>query len=179
MRASSVLVSLVAGALAMACAPAMTLHRFGPETVEVEVGVEGYAGDHVWAVASVDGIRDYDAETGRGPQVEIRLRLENRSRGDVALEPRSIALVSADLRSIGRAEVEPEPRPLAAGETADYFLVFPFPRDVSPWDYDLRRLDLSWALDFGADLVRSRARFTLTDPIHDPGLERHYHPHGY
>lgn len=146
------------------CAPAHYIHRYGPEQVDVQVDVYGYAGEHVWCSASVIGIRRPDPAQGRGAEVEMALRLENRSRQAVALEPRTIWLVSADLRAIGRAEVTPEPSVLAAGELAEYRILFPFGWDESPLEYDLSQLDLSWAVDFGVEIVRSRAEFILVDP---------------
>ncbi len=163
---------VLAALLAPACAPVMYVHKFGPERVQVQVDLEEYAGAHVWSSISVAGIRRPDPKSARGSQVEVRMRIENRSREAVALEPRTISLSSADLRSIGRAIVTPEPEPLAAGAAGEYLIVFPFPDGETPWEYDLRRVSLSWALRLGADVVRRRAEFVLRDPLHGSGLEQ-------
>ena len=170
---------LLVGSLAAACAPSMYIFKFSPEQVEGQVDAYGEVGEHVWSSASVIGIRQPKPESGQRPQVELTLRIENRTRSSISLDPRSIVLASADPLSIGRVVVTPEPELLAPGEAADYLLEFPFSVDETPWSYDLRRLDLSWSIDFGTDVLRTRARFVQYDPVYDPELTQRHYPNRY
>lgn len=127
-------------------------HRFTPAPVDVDLSLDQAGVDaRARGLVTVVGIRKPD--DGRGAVVEVRLRVENLGSQPVELVADSLALVSADLREMGRPAVAPEPAPIGQGEQGTYQVEFELPDGKTPRDYDLQGLNLKFEVDYGDQRV--------------------------
>jgi len=164
--------ALLAGALLAGCSNPWYIHRFAPNPIEAAAVVEAPGEGEVRTTATFHGFRQPVPSEGQGARAELHLRIENDSDRELWLDPESVALSSVDSLTIGDvARIEPPPRPIPRGGTADYEVVLPLKYGRTPWDYDLRRMSLTWLVDFGDERIRQRAQFVQFDPIYDPSAE--------
>ena len=147
-------------------------YRFSPAPLEAQVTSEADPSAQVRALVSVIGISR--ATEGRPDAVEVRMRLENIGRQPATLIEDSLSLVSADLESFGKASVHPTvDRTVPPGATKVFDISFPLPESHQPKDYNLRGLNLRWALSFAGREVTTGATFQRDETVHaynDPNV---------
>jgi hypothetical protein len=122
---------------------------FVPAPLEVRIGDGEDPTGLARALLAVQGVRRPVAEQGQPARFELKLRFENIGATPLEIEPDSFELVSADLQPCGAAQlVQTIDHPLAAGEAIDLDLFVPLPAGKTIDDFDLRGLNLTWAVRF-------------------------------
>jgi hypothetical protein len=150
--------------------------RFEPNPLDVSLSQDEGGAPLGRALISVRAIREVEGD-GEGHELPIVLRLDNQGSAPVVLLADEVELVDAGLDNLPAPRVERrgspsgEPFSVAAGETAVFDLVFPFPQDRDPDDYDFQGLNLRWALHSGERTVHVSSSFER--------MERYYQPYGY
>jgi hypothetical protein len=156
--------------------------RFEPNPLDVSLA-QGEGGPPLGrALVSVRGIREVEDGQGNddGHELAVVLRLDNESGAPVELLTEECEVVDASLDTLAPPHVarrgphEGDPLAIAAGETAVFDLVFPFPPDSSPGDYDLQGLNLRWAVRSGERTVHVSSTFERIKPVYQP-----YYGYGY
>lgn len=125
-------------------------YRFDTHPAEVVAGGPEEA-DGARALFRVVGVRRADEERGRGPEVEVRVRLEARGGEALRLDTETLSLVSGDLTELGPPRVDPAgPVEVSPGGSAKWTLSFPLPEDRSPSELELDGMLLRVTLVEGA-----------------------------
>jgi hypothetical protein len=131
-------------------------YRFSPAPLEAQVTSQADPDAQVRALVTVRGVSR--AKEGRPDAVEVRMRLENLGRKAATLVEQSLSLVTADLDSFGRPEVQAE-RGLTVEPGASKL--------------NLRGLNLRWGLSFAGREVTTGASFQRDVPVRaysEPGM---------
>lgn len=152
-------VAAIAAAVLASCTTFYDIH-YVPAPIEARIADDTSTDAVARALVSVSGVRRPDGEHGQPARFELRMRIENLGAKSLSIEPASFELVSADLQPFGAPQFQPVPdHALGANESIAFDLAFPVPDARSIDDYDLRGLNLKWAVRMGDKRVISGVSF--------------------
>jgi hypothetical protein len=158
-RAWTPAVAAIAAAVLASCSTFYDIH-FVPAPIEARIADDTSADAVARALVSVSGVRRPDSEHRQPARFELRMRIENLGKQALEIEPDSFELVSADLQPFGAPQFQPVPdRALGPNESIAFDLAFPVPDGSSIDNYDLRGLNLKWAVRMGDKRVISGVSF--------------------
>ena len=153
--------------LSAGCAPQpyVTGYTFypQPETIEVAHRAGGAVQTPATVLVTVLGVRRADPSRQLPYSVAVRLRIENNGPGQVALDPRTLELVTGTLRHFPPPLTRPDrPVLLSPGQRQDIDASFPLPDNAQPGDFNLNHLRLKWRIDIDGHPVAQAAFFDRT-----------------
>lgn len=131
------------------CSVYRSSYQYWPRPLEAQV-VLGDETVGARVLLAVVGVRRKDKESGRPSEVEVRLRLENRTDRSIQLDEGSLLLVAADLYVFPSPRCESEKTlKVDGGEAETFRFFFSVPEDRT-WDrdLDLEGLNLRWSVLF-------------------------------
>jgi hypothetical protein len=139
---------------------------FVPAPLEVRIGDGEDPSGLARALVVVQGVRRPDAELAQPARFELKMHFENIGNTPLEIEPESFELVSADLQPCGTPRlVQVLDHALAAGEAFDFDLFVPLPEGKTVDDFDLRGLNLNWAVRFGSRRIVTGVSFQRYIPM--------------
>jgi hypothetical protein len=153
------MLAVLAGAM-IGCATYDRRYQYLPRPLDVPVAMAGRDDRAATVLVTVAGVRKPDVEAGIPASVEVRLRVENHSDADVALEPATFKLFTAGLEEFPPPVVPGGTLVVAPGETGSLVAYFPFPGGAVPGAYDLDGLNARWTLAVGDAPTTASATFT-------------------
>lgn len=150
--------------------PYYSEYAFQPQPAVVQVFQRGDTKSPVATVlASVIGIHRGDADHGRPPTIDLRLRFENNGQAPITFDPSTLDLVTGTLFPFSRPRVNPPmPIDLPPGQRAEVTASFPFPPNTSPENLNLNNLRLRWMVRVNNFSVPQTALFERAGGAYAP-----------
>jgi hypothetical protein len=152
------LVGLLAG-----CSAYDSRYEFGPRPLEFGHSLPGMPDRAASVLLSVVGVRKRDAEAQLPASVEIRMRVDNQSSGEVRLDPAGLRLYAANLVPFPAPIAPAGVLVVAGGESGELTAYFPFPDSKVPGGFDLDGLGLRWTLELGSERSTGSVTFVRAE----------------